>query len=107
VVPPKTDDNSEKYDKFISEHGDADGKHHIDILFTGDMERQLFVSHIWDFKSGDGQGGSDDEEEDEFQENAEGRGQPKDENQDSMSEDDKGSESEGDLVDAALDVKYD
>ena len=71
------------------------------------MERQLFVSHIWDFKSGDGQGGSDDEEEDEFQENAEGRGQPKDENQDSMSEDDKGSESEGDLVDAALDVKYD
>lgn len=84
------------------EDSDDEGQHHIDLQFTGDMERQLFVSRIWDYRSGGGQGASDEEDEDDYQENMRARGLPDEENEDTMSEGDKASESDEEHVEATI-----
>lgn len=84
-----------------NDEDDDEGAHSIDLLFTGDMERQLFVNRIWGYKAG-GEGASDEEDEDDFQENLRAHDNPDEENEDTMSEGDKDSESDEEHVEATI-----
>jgi hypothetical protein len=89
-------------DKKEDEDAEDHGEHDINLRFTGDMERQLFVSRIWDYRRAGGQGASDEEEEDEYQEDLRGRAIADEENEDSMSEGDKGSDSDEEYIEATI-----
>lgn len=89
-------------DKKEDEDAEDEGEHGIDLRFTGDMERQLFVSRIWDYRRAGGQGASDEEEEDEYQEDLRGRAIADEENEDSMSEGDKDSDSDEEYIEATI-----
>ena len=89
-------------DKKEDEDEEDDGKHGIVLRFTGDMERQLFVSRIWDYRREGGQGASDEEEEDEYQDDVRDRAIVDEDNEDSMSEGDKYSDSDEEYIEATI-----